>query len=154
MAYERLRQGLQTAVASTRNFLGPKFPNVVRDRSILKTAGSSRTTRKNQRGSMLMSNPHEGIHVTVGSLGKRENKKVVITESGDKSPEKEVLLYHTNSFKLRGVVQSMSVFRLPTDKGLVRFEFRTLQEEYVPSRSRVVHVSIDKIKWNHRVGVN
>lgn len=146
MVHDRLRQGLQSAAASTHNFLGPKFPNIMRDRSALKTAGSSRTTRKNQRGSMLMSNPHEGIHVTVGSLGKRENKKVVITESGDKSPEKEVLLYHTNSFKLRGVVQSMSVFRLPTDEGLVRFEFRTLQEEYVPSRSRVVHVSIDKIK--------
>ena len=71
MVHDRLRQGLQSAAASTHNFLGPKFPNIMRDRSALKTAGSSRTTWKNQRVSMLMINPHE-IHVASGSLGRHK----------------------------------------------------------------------------------
>ena len=145
VAYNRLRQGLQTAVPSTLNSLGSNFPNIVGDRSTLRTVESLRTTRK--KGSKLMIKPQKDEHVTLRSLGRhvKQTPKVQIAK-GDKQPQTEVLLYHTHSFKLRGVVQCMSVFRLLADEGLVRFDFKNLQEKYVPCRSRTVYVTVDKIK--------
>ena len=45
-----------------------------------------------------------------------------------------------------GQVMKRQIYISFFDEGLVRFEFKNLEEKYVPSRPRVVHVSIDKIK--------